>query len=308
MATENRHIRRIVDSWANRTGLDDGQSQILTDASDGYDNAHVWKYGSDYFFPAVQKHTANGTDWTYHNAHFNSIILENDVQMTGHIYNPVDATTYLRFDTDLAVLSVGGVSMFDIGDIGYGGKKIYTTYPIHCVSIEAEDLTQSSDTVGMHLQSTVQWDDDPGAYPRAFVFDAYGVAPATKAFDFLGEGTSALWVSPEGMLGPASHIVMATDKWIIGGGNNDPNCVTGINVNSDGIVTLNNYGECSGPAFDVQYSSNSAFKVGNTELQGVVMHGDMRFARPNSTTKLELQYSPDSGVNWYTLQAWEYVA
>jgi uncharacterized protein YuzE len=60
--SENRHITRIVDTLANvLAGLDDGQTAILSNAS----NQHIHRYGSNFFFPAMSKYTADGVSYTY---------------------------------------------------------------------------------------------------------------------------------------------------------------------------------------------------------------------------------------------------
>jgi hypothetical protein len=101
------HITRIKDTQANViAGLDDGQTALLTDQK----NEHVHRVGSNFYYPAVSKYTADGVSFTYVDADFDDLTVHGD---------NLDVTKYIRgagdTDTRIEFVSTGDSMKFTVG-------------------------------------------------------------------------------------------------------------------------------------------------------------------------------------------------
>ena len=111
MATEQRHIRRIVDTQANaRTDLDSGQSAILTDQNEEwvYNNSDASKM----FYVANQKYW-NGAAFVDCDATFGDVTVNDDLYQSEYRYHLGDTNTYDRFRADRYGWTIGAVEFLD---------------------------------------------------------------------------------------------------------------------------------------------------------------------------------------------------
>jgi len=113
MATEQRHITRIEDTWAGfLADGDHGQSAILTDTSSDLPYEE-WVYKSDdavrTYVLAMQKYW-EGAAWTYCVAHFQNVYAHGDMLVGEYIYHMGDTDTYWRFETNKITGSAAGAS------------------------------------------------------------------------------------------------------------------------------------------------------------------------------------------------------
>jgi len=112
MATEQRHIRRIVDTQANaRTDLDSGQSAILTDQNEEwvYNNSDASKM----YYVANQKYW-NGAAFVDCDVTFGDVTVNDDLYQSEYRYHLGDTNTYDRFRADRYGITLGGVEFLDM--------------------------------------------------------------------------------------------------------------------------------------------------------------------------------------------------
>jgi hypothetical protein len=84
--SDNKHIARIKDTWANvLANLDDGQTALVTDQN----NEHVHRIGSNYYFPAMSKYW-NGSAFVYLDTSHDDITAYGDVSVAGILTLPDD--------------------------------------------------------------------------------------------------------------------------------------------------------------------------------------------------------------------------
>lgn len=109
MAT-NKHIVRIKDTQANCiAGMEDGQSALETT---GYH--HIHRIGSNFYYPALCKYTADGVAFTYCDETFDNLTANTNMIAGGAIQHLGDLNTQIVLTDDNIAISAGGVSLLTL--------------------------------------------------------------------------------------------------------------------------------------------------------------------------------------------------
>jgi hypothetical protein len=118
VATEDKDIRRIIDTLAGLIAQNppDGKHALLTDVAQNY--AQVWKVGGLYIFPAVSKSTTDGISFAYYDGVFKDLTANGNIYAGDGIIHTGDTDTALIFNTDVVSLRAGNVDFLVIDKTG----------------------------------------------------------------------------------------------------------------------------------------------------------------------------------------------
>lgn len=115
----NRYILEAVIAWADRADMENNLTAILSDTSSPFNNAYIWKYGGEWFFPAMSK-KYDGASWTYFDSDFDDLNIRGNLQVSQFINHLDDNgdNTYISMSEDRIVAVAGGAYAFDANGIG----------------------------------------------------------------------------------------------------------------------------------------------------------------------------------------------
>lgn len=127
MATETRHIRRIVDAESTiRTSLDDAQIAILTDADEEF--VYTNDDASKLYYTANQFHWT-GAALVYEPVDFGEITSHDDILIDEYVKLSSATDNYLRLQDNDIKIGADGTEIFTVTDIGIrigdAGTPIY---------------------------------------------------------------------------------------------------------------------------------------------------------------------------------------
>lgn len=212
MAAVSKNIKRIKDTLANIiAGLADGKSALLTDQK----NEHIHRVGSDFFFPAMSKKTADGSSYTYLDSEFNDLDVHNELT--------VDGATTLSGAADV-------IGDLDCAQNAFVGEKlgVGTDAPAYAITAEGSNNDDGASTAAVVSNTLATQGNGTTTKNRANVTVAAGNATVygyLKAF-YESAGTFLNSIAIGSATNHNTHIVA----------NNLPK----ITVTPGGVVGINN--------------------------------------------------------------------
>lgn len=115
----DRYILEATLAWASIDDMENNLTAILTNSATDYNNAYVWKYGDEIFFPLVAKKW-DGISWTYLDNDVGSLNVRTELYVSGKIghYDDDGDDTYIYFSEDRIRAIAGNIGMIDMDETG----------------------------------------------------------------------------------------------------------------------------------------------------------------------------------------------
>lgn len=260
MATEEKDILRIADTFANviAEAPENKKTFILSDT--GYNNAHIWKYDDKYHFPAVSKSTADGVTFDYHDETFKNIAATETIQCGDGIIHTGDTDTGVVFDTDVVSLRVGNTDYFTADKTG--ASAIGKTSGDFGVNVEPDGTAQLEvkNTEATVTKNSVLISHDDMVHPITSVMPRTDGVLSVKINNSTNGGAIVTAVSSENDCGP-SPLTLRTYH----GSNsvNEPACKIDVGKRTSAAATIDPLGV-----------DEIAVSVTNDSAQLVDLYGD----------------------------------